>query len=789
MSTVESEKPPAESEQPPAAEGKRWGSRPFWGLGTELDPDWTLTESQKELRSQLIELCRERIRPHALHCDQTYTYPRRSLSALAELRLLGLLVPRELGGLGESHACATMVLETLARYGCPSTALVYTMHLAACGILLRSHHRNDTLRDLLSRLDRDRLVGTTVHSDPASGGHFWYNIATKSRFLDGDRVRLTKFCSWVTSAGHADWYMVQVSSPTREPGDYTRYTHYLVMGDEVRANSDDWRALGMHGNMSGPMIVDGVLNRDRQIGEDGQGQINNDDGAILFLLLTASVWNGIAMACLDVAKKHVTRKTHGDVGLRVCDYPVIQDYFGGGVCSTNTSRLAVASAAAAMDAATGNADWSRFADTDFRPYAAFALWGFQLKTAAAQNVWTVSDRMLQACGGAGYKEELGLERLLRDAKAGWLMAPSNEVVRQLVGQVALLGPESLDLWEQTVNRRAVHHELDKMTQDEKEELGRRLLREAEMDRPGAHDAKQSDYQDSDFENPFHTRPPTYVSEPLVVDGAKVPAGLHPDTYTDLVLLECRQLTPHMDSYRFRFSAGAGHHGCLPGQYIQVRVQSEGQSAQERYLSPVSRPGADVVELVVRRETSGLLSAHLRGMRTGDTIAARGPCGGFEYRPGCLEHLVLLASGAGVTPCVQLVRSVAADRADTTRVTLLYHAERRDELLFETELSALAAADPRLRVVFSLSDAPEHWDGEEGFLDGAMLQRHLPPPGSGRCRLLVCGGATMTVSTLGCLRQLDYPSRALFVYGPFGADLVRKVFGRSAPLGSHAADVE
>ena len=32
-----------------------------------------------------------------------------------------------------------------------------------------------------------------------------------------------------------------------------------------------------------------------------------------------------------------------------------------------------------------------------------------------------------------------IERLVRDAKAGWVMAPSNEVSQQIVGRWALLG--------------------------------------------------------------------------------------------------------------------------------------------------------------------------------------------------------------------------------------------------------------------------------------------------------------------------------------------------------------
>ena len=45
---------------------KPWGDKEFWGLGEDFDPDWVLTEAQKELRSTLMEVCRTKIRPQAV---------------------------------------------------------------------------------------------------------------------------------------------------------------------------------------------------------------------------------------------------------------------------------------------------------------------------------------------------------------------------------------------------------------------------------------------------------------------------------------------------------------------------------------------------------------------------------------------------------------------------------------------------------------------------------------------------------------------------------------------------
>ena len=82
--------------------------------------------------------------------------------------------------------------------------------------------------------------------------------------------------------------------------------------------------------------------------------------------------------------------------------------------------------------------------------------------------------MLHGCGGSGYKRAMELERYLRDAKAGWVMGPTNEVLRQFVGKAALLGIESLDYWNLTINRRAFENGLKKLDAEAKRELAEKL---------------------------------------------------------------------------------------------------------------------------------------------------------------------------------------------------------------------------------------------------------------------------------------------------------------------------
>jgi alkylation response protein AidB-like acyl-CoA dehydrogenase len=155
---------------------KMWGAEPFWGLGYEWDPDWVLTERQKELRATLIGLCEQELRDNAKRSDDELLFPRRNLELLGEHGFLALTVPEEYGGLGENHVAYSMVCETIARYGCASTAMCYVMHIGAVNaIMLRA---TDALIDKYIRPLNSGKIGTLSYSDPETGSHFWYPVSS-----------------------------------------------------------------------------------------------------------------------------------------------------------------------------------------------------------------------------------------------------------------------------------------------------------------------------------------------------------------------------------------------------------------------------------------------------------------------------------------------------------------------------------------------------------------------------------------------------------------------------------
>ena len=313
---------------------KMWGGEPFWGLSYDWDPDWVLTDRQKELRDTLIGLCEKEMRANAKRSDDELLYPRRNLELMGEHGFLALTVPEEYGGLGENHVAFSMVCETIARYGCASTAMCYVMHMAAVQTLML-RPTPELIEKYIRPLNSGKL-GTLSYSDPETGSHFWYPFSSKAERANGG-YKVNKKASWTTSGGFADFYVVQTTSP-----DFTGYDDlsvFVIDGEHVKAQPSLWDALGLRGNQSGPIQVDGVeIPGDQIVGPEGDGATSNDEAVDpWFLIGSSSVWNGIALGAIDIAARHTTRKRHVDVGMRVADYPTIQDYVGEAVMDTNAA--------------------------------------------------------------------------------------------------------------------------------------------------------------------------------------------------------------------------------------------------------------------------------------------------------------------------------------------------------------------------------------------------------------------------------------------------------------------
>ena len=369
----------------------------------------TQQTQQPTYLAALQPLITETIAPMAGEIDRTGAYPRAALQALGKAGLLGLVSAKEVGGLGEGHRAAALVIEEIGKY-CASTAMVLCMHYAGAAVIEAYGQR--AAREAIAA---GRSITTLAFSESASRSHFW--AATSSATLLDDTVRLDAKKSWITSAGQADTY-VWSSRPMAGEG---LTSIWLVASDapglRVVAPFD---GMGLRGNGSSPVIAEGVMvTKDALLGEDGKG-FDVMMGVVLpyFQLMNAAMSIGIMEAATSKTATHVSTTKFEHLGQTIADLPTIRAYLARMRIKTDMTRTLLLDSIDALEHGREDA----------------MLRVLEIKAAAGEGATEVTDLAMRLCGGAAFRKEVGVERHFRDARASTVMAPTADVLYDFIGK-------------------------------------------------------------------------------------------------------------------------------------------------------------------------------------------------------------------------------------------------------------------------------------------------------------------------------------------------------------------
>jgi alkylation response protein AidB-like acyl-CoA dehydrogenase len=360
------------------------------------------------------EVAEQHIAPEAARVDRERAFPDENLRALGRSGALGLLVPTEYGGSGGSLTALAEACEAVGS-ACASTGMVFLMHSVTAATIAAGG--GGRAAETLERMAAGDSLGTLAFSERGTGAHFYSPELTAVRSNGG--VRVTGRKSFVTSGGHADVYLVLLQAEAEGAADA-----YLVPGDHAGLRTDGaWQGLGMAGNSSVALELDGVqLDDEYRIGPAGEA-IGLVFGAVAphFLIGLSAVNVGIAAAAAAAATEHARNRRYGD-GSSLAEIQYIQHLIADMDIATRQARLLVREAARLGEA--GDAS------------ALVAI--MEAKVAATEAATAVTQKALDATGGQGYTPALPIERHLRDARAGAVMAPTNAVLRSWIGK-ALAG--------------------------------------------------------------------------------------------------------------------------------------------------------------------------------------------------------------------------------------------------------------------------------------------------------------------------------------------------------------
>jgi alkylation response protein AidB-like acyl-CoA dehydrogenase len=374
-----------------------------------------LQPAEAGLHERAAALASGVVRSHAADVDAAGRFPSESMAALAGEGFYGMCVPTEFAGAGLGPRAFAAVVEELAQE-CSSTAMIFVMHVAAMQAIAASTtlgSRADVLRSIAA----GRHLTTLAFSEKGSRSQFWAPVSALSERGDGFVVSAEK--SWVTSAEHADSYVASAQMP----GASAPLESALFLIDRrsrgVRVDGS-FQGLGLRGNDSAPVVIDGAaVKQEDLLTELGKGAV-----AMHFVVLpwfaigSAAMANGLSRAATAATTRHLqgTGFAHSGSGLR--DLPTLRARLAEMWVKTEQAR-------ALLGHALGEVE---------QPSESSELFVLATRLASIEAALEVTDLAMKACGGAAFSKHLPLERLFRDARAGWVMAPTADHLKDFIGR-------------------------------------------------------------------------------------------------------------------------------------------------------------------------------------------------------------------------------------------------------------------------------------------------------------------------------------------------------------------
>ena len=375
----------------------------------------TATSKAREIASSVLA-------PTAEQNDTSGQFSTEAVHALGEAGLLGLLLPEDFGGAGLGPRTFADVTATLAEADA-SVAMVYLMHiLGTATIAAAPPNANGALTSLLRDIAAGRHLSTLAFSEAGSRSHFWAPVSRAHR--NGDGVIISAKKSWVTSAGHAQSYVVSALAPEGAgPTDSTLYL--LSAGTPGLSVAGPWDGLGLRANASAPIVLeDCYVPAGFQLTEDGAGfPVMLNVVLPLFNLGSAAVALGLCRAAVTATTSHLKTAKFEHLGQSLGE-------------SLPTLRAQLATMQIETDGLSARID--DLIDHLETPRETTMLRVLEAKAAAGEVAISVTSAAMRVCGGAAFSKHLNIERLFRDAHAGAVMAPTTDVLREFIGK-SLLG--------------------------------------------------------------------------------------------------------------------------------------------------------------------------------------------------------------------------------------------------------------------------------------------------------------------------------------------------------------
>ncbi|KAA1243799.1 acyl-CoA dehydrogenase family protein [Aquimarina sp. RZ0] len=395
----------------------------------------TVLSTKKEARELAQKIFSERVN----EVDKKAIFPSENIEDLKNHGFLNLGLPQNPAGVKS----IVEVIEEISQ-GCPSTAVIYLMHISLLPTLYKMSSENQK-QTILKSVFEGKMLGSYSQSEKSTGARAWYveSFAKKEK----GHYLIDCFKSFSTGSGYCDFYSV-ITRDHKDASDSELAIFYVDADDPNVKVIGEWDAMGLKGTSSTPIFFDKV--RAPYIHKIGEGQVKENVFYILmafthpiYMIGLSAIFYGIAKRAYEEAVKYVNNRTYNENGkiVHLKELGVMHNCFAEMKVLLDTTKRFLDSASESAEKNTllfeRLSKENKLHDVIDKDHEQFFSEQSQLKILCTESAIKVTNMAMEVMGGSGYKSGSIIERCYRDVRAGSLMNPSNNTLKMILGRLEL----------------------------------------------------------------------------------------------------------------------------------------------------------------------------------------------------------------------------------------------------------------------------------------------------------------------------------------------------------------
>ena len=377
--------------------------------------DFSLSDEQRAVQELVRGFVEERVLPDAVQNDIEHRLDVGVIEGMAELGLLGIVIPEAYGGAGMDYVCEALVCEEIERGEAAFRTLI-SVHVGLNSLSLLRYGSEELKQRYLVAQARGERLGCFALTEPAAGSDVAAMVTHARR--DGDGWVLNGQKNWISYASVAQNALVVAKT---DPGAGHRgMTAFLVETGWPGVTAREMEhKLGIWAGSTGELFFEDVrVPAENVLGEEGQGfeiaMHSLDQGR--FTVAAGAL--GVIRACLEASVAYAReRETFGQP---IGRYQFVQDMIAEMVLGYETSKLLVMQAAWLKDRGVRNTRETSLA-----------------KWHATEEAFKAAHLAIQVHGSYGYSAEYGIERYFRNARAPIIYEGTTQIHKLMQAEHAL----------------------------------------------------------------------------------------------------------------------------------------------------------------------------------------------------------------------------------------------------------------------------------------------------------------------------------------------------------------